>query len=79
MSSAGIACGVIGGQVYSLSFLISSSERIATMTNVAATFSFTTSAGGELYFGSTITLMFSSGFFVASAVGIQETKTPLEN
>lgn len=52
----------------SLSFLISSSERIATMTNVAATFSFTTSAGGELYFGSTITLMFSSGLFVASDV-----------
>jgi len=53
-------------QVTSLSFIIASSDRIAGKSSVPVTFSFTTSVGGALAAGSTITLMYPSGFFAST-------------
>jgi hypothetical protein len=49
------------------SFVIEDSDRVADKANVAATFSFTTSAGGALAIGSFITLTYPPGFFSSSA------------
>jgi len=48
-------------------FVIEDSDRVADKTNVAATFSFTTTAGGALVIGSNITLTYPPGFFSSSA------------
>ena len=50
--SVGVESGVIGGQVSSGTFVIGDTDRVAGKTNVAATFSFTTTAGGALAIGS---------------------------
>jgi len=51
------------GEVTSPSFEIALSDRVAGKSSAAATFSFTTTAGGALAIGSTITLTYPSGFF----------------
>jgi hypothetical protein len=67
-ASIGVSSGVIGGQVTSVSFTMATSDRVAGQTSAAATFSFTTTAGGALAAGSTITLTYPSGFVAASAL-----------
>jgi len=62
-ASSGVSSGGIGGQVTSPSFAIATSDRVAGESSAAATFSFTTTAGGALAIGSTITLTYPSGFF----------------
>jgi hypothetical protein len=65
-ASPGVASGVIGGQVTNASFVIAASDRVAGKASAAATFSFTTTAGGALATGSSITLIYLSGFFASS-------------
>jgi hypothetical protein len=65
-ASFGVSSGVIGGQVTNTSFAIAASDRVAGKTGAAATFSFTTTAGGALAAGSNITLTYPSAFFVST-------------
>ncbi|NBU65652.1 MAG: hypothetical protein EBS29_14290, partial [Chloroflexia bacterium] len=65
-ASSGASSGVIGGQVTNTSFEIAASDRVAGKTPAAATVSFTTSAGGALATGSTITLTYPWGFFAGT-------------
>ena len=57
----------IGGRVSVGAFVIQDSDRVADKANVAATFSFTTTAGGALAIGSNVTLTYPPGFFSSSA------------
>jgi hypothetical protein len=63
--SNAVASGVIGGAVTSVSFGIAADEHVAGRTNVAATFSFTPSAGGASPIS--VTLNYPPGFFSPSA------------
>jgi hypothetical protein len=65
-----MASGVIGGQVTSPSFAIATSDRVAGQPGAAATFSFTTTAGGKLATGGTITLTYPSGFFSSTGTPV---------
>ena len=68
----GIDSGVIGGQVTSTSFSMAASDRMATKTSAAATWSFTTTAGGALATGAFITLAYPHCFFESSGtLGVQ--------
>jgi hypothetical protein len=62
-ASSGVSSGAIGGQVTSTSFAMAASDRVANKTSAAATFSFTTTAGGALATGDIITLTYPLGFF----------------
>jgi hypothetical protein len=64
-ASAGVSSGVIGGQPTLPSFTIATGDRVAGKASAAATFSFTTTAGGALATSSTITLNYPTGFFVS--------------
>jgi hypothetical protein len=59
------SCGVIGGAVTTVALTIAAEDRVAGRGGVAATFTFTPSAGGAG--PSTVTLNYPSGFFDASA------------
>ena len=61
-----LAQTVTGGQVTSPSFEIASYDRVAGKSSAAATFTFTTTAGGALAAGSNITLTYPSGFFASA-------------
>jgi hypothetical protein len=65
-ASSGVASGVIGGEVTNASFAIAASDRVAGKASAAATFSFTTTAGGALATSSNITLTYPSGFFASA-------------
>jgi len=60
--SDGINTGMIGSQVSKGLFIVAGMGRIADKTVAAVTFSFTPSVGGALSPGSSIKLMFASGF-----------------
>jgi hypothetical protein len=64
-SASSAASGVIGGAVSSVGFRVASADRVINKPGVAATFTFTTSAGGALAAGGAITLSYPSGFFAA--------------
>jgi hypothetical protein len=66
IASSGVSSGAIGGQVTSTSFAMAASDRVAGKAGTAATFSFTTTAGGALAAGSNITLTYPSGFFASA-------------
>jgi hypothetical protein len=71
-ASSGVSSGVIGGQVTSALFGIATSDRVAGKTGAAATFSFTTTAGGALAAGDKITLTYPSSFFSSTGTpGVQ--------
>ena len=64
--SKSVAAGTIGGKVDSPTMTMPQTERYANKAGGAATISFTTSAGGLVPVGSTITLNFPSGYWATS-------------
>ena len=63
-ASTSVASGAIGGQVTGVSFVMSSSDRVAGKTGCQATVTFT--AATALLSGGLITLEYPSGFFDTS-------------
>jgi len=65
-ASVGVASGTIGGRVTNPSFTIASVDRVAGKSSAAATFAFTSTAGGALAPNGKITLIYPSNFFATS-------------
>jgi len=65
-ASVGVASGAIGGRVTNPSFTIASVDRVAGKSSAAATFAFTSTAGGEIAPNGKITLIYPSNFFATS-------------
>jgi hypothetical protein len=62
-SSPAESCGVIGGAVTNVTFMVAAEDRVAGRVGVAVTFTFTPSVGGA--YAGTFTLNYPSGFFSA--------------